>query len=84
MHLVEWRVAARNATLVDLGDRISVATLDDEGRRDRPATPVARRYEDVMGETLARLRGGRPPAVPLAECRRAMAIIDACYARQDG
>jgi predicted dehydrogenase len=79
-----WRVSARNATLVDRGDRISVATLDDEGRRDRPATPLARRYEDGMGETLARLRDGRQPAVSLAECRRAMAIIDACYARQDG
>ena len=80
--IFEWRVSARNATLSDFGDRIALSTLDDEGLRDLPVTPPARRYDDVMADTLKRLAEGRPPAVSLASCRRAMAIIDYCYALQ--
>ncbi|WP_269933056.1 Gfo/Idh/MocA family protein [Aminobacter sp. HY435] len=80
--IFEWRVSSRNATLSDFGDRIALSTLDDEGQRDLPVTPPARRYEDVMADTLKRLAEGRPPAVSLADCRRAMAIIDQCYALQ--
>lgn len=80
--IFEWRVSARNATLSDFGDRIEISTLDDEGQRDLPVTPPARRYEDVMADTLKRLAEGRRPAVSLADCRRAMAIIDQCYALQ--
>ncbi|MGF7007888.1 putative dehydrogenase [Aminobacter sp. BE322] len=77
--IFEWRVSAKNATLSDFGDRIALSTLDDEGQRDLPVTPPARRYDDVMTDTLKRLAQGRPPAVSLADCRRAMAIIDHCY-----
>ncbi|AMS43276.1 Gfo/Idh/MocA family protein [Aminobacter aminovorans] len=78
--LFEWRVSAANATLSDFGDRLALATLDDEKQTDLPATPIARRYHDVMADTLQRLAEGRPPAVSLADARRAMAIIDRCYA----
>lgn len=80
--LFEWRVSARNAMLTDLGDRIAVSTLDDEGQRDWPATPPARRYDVVMADALRRLAEGRPPAVSIADCQRAMAVIDHCYAIQ--
>lgn len=77
--LFEWRVSARNATLCDFGDRLALSTLDDEGQRDLPVTPPARRYDDVMADTLQRLAAGRPPAVSLFDCQRAMAVIDRCY-----
>lgn len=80
--IFEWRVSAKSATLIDLGDRIAVATLDDEGRSDWPATPPARRYDVVLADALKRLSEGRPPAVPVTEGQRAMAIIDKCYALQ--
>lgn len=78
--LFEWRVAARNASLRDLGDRLQVATLDDGAERELPATPVARRYEALMIDTLDRLKAGRPPAVSLRDHWRAMDLIDRCYA----
>lgn len=77
--IFEWRVSAKNATISDFGDRLALSTLDDEGQRDLPVTPPARRYDDVMADTLKRLAEGRPPAVSLADSRRAMAIIDQCY-----
>jgi len=80
--LFEWRVSTGNATLSDFGDRLALSTLDDEGQTDLPATPIARRYHDVMTDTLQRLAAGRPPAVSLTDARRAMAIIDRCYALQ--
>ncbi|WP_416799026.1 Gfo/Idh/MocA family protein [Ciceribacter azotifigens] len=78
--IFEWRVSARNATLSDLGDRLTLTTLDDEDERDLPVTPPARRYDDVMADALRRLQDGRPPAVSLADHQRAMEIIDRCYA----
>lgn len=80
--IFEWRVSSRNATLSDFGDRLTLATLDDERQLDLPVTPTARRYDDVMTDTLRRLAEGLPPAVSLADSRRAMAIIDQCYALQ--
>lgn len=78
--LYAWRVCAKNATLVDHGDRITIATLDDGASRDAVATPPSRRYEDLMNDVLARLAAGQGPAVGLRECWRAMDVIDRCYA----
>lgn len=80
--IFEWHVSSKNATLSDFGDRLALSTLDDEGQLDLPVTQPARRYDDVMADTLRRLAEGRPPAVSLADSRRAMAIIDQCYALQ--
>jgi predicted dehydrogenase len=77
--IFEWRVSSRNATLTDLGERLSLSTLDNEGQRDLTATPIANRYDDMMADTLKRLADGSQPAVSIAQCRRAMAIIDRCY-----
>ena len=82
--IFEWRVSARNATLIDRGDGLEVATLDDGAVRELPATPVARRYDALMADTLDRLRAGATPAASLRDHWRAMAIIDRCYALQDG
>ncbi len=56
--IFEWRVCARNASLADYGDRLQIATLDDAGARDIAATPVARRYDDMMADTVC---GPRSP-----------------------
>lgn len=77
--IFEWRVSSGNATLSDFGDRLTLSTLDDERQQDLQVTPTARRYDDVMADTLRRLAEGLPPAVSLADSRRAMAIIDHCY-----
>jgi len=82
--LFEWRVAAANATLTDRGDRLEVATLDDGAVRELPATPVARRYDALMADTLDRLRAGSKPVASLGDHWRAMEIIDRCYALRDG
>jgi len=78
--LFEWRVNARNASLADRDGRLYVATLDDGGLRELAATPVARRYDDMMADTIDRLKGGLAPAVTLGDLWRAMDIIDRCYA----
>ena len=78
--LFEWRVSARNATLIDTGDRLQVATLDDGQVRQLEATPLARRYDTLMIDTIDRLRAGRKPAVSLMDHWRAMDLVDRCYA----
>lgn len=78
--LFEWRVSARNASLADRDGRLNVTTLDDGGMRDMAATPVARRYDDMMADTIDRLKGGLKPAVTLGDLWRAMDVIDRCYA----
>ncbi|MGV1940996.1 Gfo/Idh/MocA family protein [Agrobacterium sp. 22-211-1] len=80
--IFEWRVSSKNATLSDCGDHLGLSTLDDGGNCALPATPPARRYDDVMADTLLRFSDGRPPAVSLADCQRAMEIIDNCYAQK--
>ncbi|CDN95444.1 MULTISPECIES: Gfo/Idh/MocA family protein [Rhizobium/Agrobacterium group] len=78
--IFEWRVSARNASLTDFGGHLQVATLDDGKVRDVAATPVARRYDNVMADTIDRLESGKKPAVTLQDHWRAMDIIDRCYA----
>ena len=78
--IFEWRVCAKNASLADQGERLQVATLDDGGLRDIAATPVADRYDNMMADTISRLKGGMKPAVTLGDLWRAMDLIDRCYA----
>ena len=58
--------------------------IDDGATRDVAVSPPAKRYDDLMLDTLKRLAEGRRPAVSLADCRRAMDVIDRCYAAQGG
>ncbi|MBB5224490.1 putative dehydrogenase [Amaricoccus macauensis] len=76
----EWRVSAKNATLIDTGDRLRVATLDDGETRELAATPLGRRYDALMADTIDRVRSRRRPVVSLMDHWRAMDLIDRCYA----
>lgn len=78
--IFEWRVAAANASLADLGGRLRVATLDDGALRETEAVPVARRYEALMADAIDCLRNRMKPAATLRDHWRAMDIIDRCYA----
>jgi predicted dehydrogenase len=75
----EWRVAAGNCYLVDRGDALQVATLDD-GQRSSVEIPDQRaRYDRFAGDTLARLAAGQRPVATLEDCYRAMCVIDEVY-----
>jgi len=75
----EWRIDAERATLVDDGANFLVATPDAPPRIE-PAVPTGQRYAAFMADVLARVRGGRPPAVTLDDFRLAMALADRAYA----
>lgn len=76
----EWRVAASGATLIDRGDSLSVATLDDGARRDLDPLPAGARYRAFMLDTLDRLRRGVAPLVGFDDYLRAMDLVDRIYA----
>lgn len=75
----EWRVSARNATLLDRGDTCRVATLDDGRSRDLVPIPPADRYKAFMADTLHRLARGAAPSVGIGDYLRAMRVIDRAY-----
>lgn len=77
--IFDWRVSTSNASFYDNGNQVDVATLDDGEIRSVEATPVAKRYDLMMANTLEQLARGRPPAVSLQQHWRAMEIIDRCY-----
>jgi predicted dehydrogenase len=79
----EARIAAANCTLIDRGDTLQIATLDD-GQVQQVAIPnQGARYDRFCVDTLERLRDGRPPIATLEDCYRAMQIIDDIYAIAD-
>ncbi|WP_034851229.1 Gfo/Idh/MocA family protein [Inquilinus limosus] len=75
----EWRVSARNATLIDRGDSCHVATLDDGRVRDLAPILPADRYKAFMADTLDRLARGAAPSVGIADYLQAMRLIDRAY-----
>jgi predicted dehydrogenase len=76
----EWRVSARNATLIDRGDTCRVATLDDGRVRDLTPILPADRYKAFMADTLDRLARGAAPSVGIGDYLQAMRLIDRAYA----
>jgi predicted dehydrogenase len=78
--LFSWRIAGRDATLVDHGEAVEITRLGEDAPRRIDVPPPGRRYEAMMADVFARLSDGRPPAVPLGDARRAMALIDDAYA----
>jgi predicted dehydrogenase len=74
----EFRLAATGAYIVDANGALTVTTGD--GRREvvksRTATDG---YDMLVAETLARFRSGKEPVVDVAQCARAVTIIDAIY-----
>ncbi|MGO1074120.1 Gfo/Idh/MocA family protein [Inquilinus sp. CA228] len=75
----EWRVSARNATLIDRGDSCRVATLDDGRVRDLAPILPADRYKAFMADTLGRLAQGVAPSVGIGDYLQAMRLIDRAY-----
>ena len=76
----ESRVMAANATLISRDRRLLVRTLDDGGETVLPDEPPDRLYDHFVVDSLARFRRDQPPIATIADCWRAMRLIDAIYA----
>jgi predicted dehydrogenase len=77
----EWRVASANCYLIDRGDQLHVATLDDGQRQVLAIPDQGSRYDQFGADTLARLQAGQRPIATLHDCYRAMVVIDTIYDR---
>ncbi|MER9681615.1 Gfo/Idh/MocA family oxidoreductase [Mesorhizobium sp. M0184] len=75
----EWRIVSANATLIDHGDHVICATLDDAAIVDLPVELPATRYRLFMRDTLDRLARKAPPPVSIEDYVAAMSLIDAAY-----
>jgi predicted dehydrogenase len=75
----EWRIATRNAYLIDRGETAQCATLDDGSTRMLAPEHPGARYRLFMADTFDRLRSGKAPAVGIEDYLAAMQIIDAAY-----
>jgi predicted dehydrogenase len=75
----EWRIATRNAYLIDRGGTAQCATLDDGSTRMLAPEHPGTRYRLFMADTFDRLRSGKTPAVGIEDYLAAMHIIDAAY-----
>lgn len=74
----EFRLAATGAYVVDANGTLAVTKAD--GKRSMVKSRTASdAYDMLVAETLARFRSGRSPVVDVAQCARAVAIIDAIY-----
>jgi predicted dehydrogenase len=77
----EMRVAAANCYLIDRGDRLRVATLDDGQNMVHAIPDQGARYDQFGRDTLARLRSGQRPIATIEDCYRAMCVLDEIYHR---
>lgn len=75
----ESRVSSANCTLIDQGDTLQIATLDDGQVKQLAIPNQGARYDQFCVDTLERLRDGRPPIATLEDCYRAMQLIDEVY-----
>jgi predicted dehydrogenase len=75
----EWRIATRNAYLIDRGETAQCATLDDGSNRMLTPEHPSTRYRLFMADTFDRLRSGEAPAVSIEDYLAAMQVIDAAY-----
>lgn len=76
----EWRVATRNATLIDRGETLRIATLDDGMITRRDNITPAERYRAFMQRTFDCLRRGLAPPCGFQDYVRAMQLADSIYA----
>jgi predicted dehydrogenase len=79
----EWRVASREAYLVDRNDTLSVACLDGTAFTETNVSQ-GQRYDAFAADVVARLRDGLAPCVSLADAVRAMELIDRVYRAAEG
>ena len=77
----EWRVAAANCYLIDRGETLLVATLDDGKTATIANRSPKDRYEYFGEDTLNRLRTGQEPVATVEDCYRAVRLLDGIYAR---
>jgi len=74
----EWRIAAGNAYLKENGRYLHVITLDGQ-EETLPCPPSSDYYMRFSADTLDCLRQGRSPVATIADCTRAVQIIDQIY-----
>lgn len=75
----EWRTVTATRYCVDHGGRVTSFSPGASGPKEVSPLPPALRYRAFMADTLARLRGGRPPVVTLDDYVAAMRLIDDIY-----
>jgi predicted dehydrogenase len=79
----EWRVATRDAYIVDRNQTLSVATMDGTVATETNLTQDER-YGAFASDVVARLAAGQPPRVSLQDGVRAMELIDRIYVAAEG
>lgn len=75
----EWRIVSANATLIDHGDKATLATLDDAAIIDLPVELPATRYRLCMRDTFERLQRRAAPSISIDDYIAAMILIDTAY-----
>lgn len=75
----EGRVSTANCYLIDHGNTLQVATLDDGQVQDLSIPNQGARYDKFCVDTLERLQDSRPPIADIEDCYRAMRVIDEIY-----
>jgi predicted dehydrogenase len=73
----EWKLAGRDALLVQRDGAVHCVTAAGEKRLAEP--PPEPLNGVALRDALARWRDGRPPAVGVEDCYRAVRIIDEAY-----
>ena len=74
----EWKLAGRDALLVQQGGSVRCVTPKGEQEvAEPPAEPLA---VAAVRDILARWQGGQPPATGPEDCYRAMKVVDDAYA----
>jgi len=74
----EFRVAAKEAYILEQGDTLKVSTLDGKSI-GFPTIPTALRYGAFAQDALERCKAGRAPKTSLSDLHRAMGLIDQAY-----
>jgi predicted dehydrogenase len=75
----EGRITAANCTIIDKGESLTVATLDDANLEEMIIPNQAARYDQFCVDSLERLQDGRKPIANIEDCYRAMLLIDEVY-----
>ncbi|HJQ63749.1 MAG TPA: Gfo/Idh/MocA family oxidoreductase [Burkholderiales bacterium] len=73
----EWKIAGRNALLVQRG--ASLKCITSGGEQEFPAQPGEPLPALALHDALARWQDGKPPATGAEDCYRAMRIVDRAY-----
>jgi predicted dehydrogenase len=77
----ELRVAAANCYIIDRGETLQVATLDDGQTTTVANLSQKERYEHFGEDTLTRLKTGQGPVATVEDCYRAVRLLDEIYTR---